>query len=508
MAMKTPLRIAGGLGVLGSITCAIVGWRVADLGGIWAGASIASVLAVVAWIGLDRDAVSGVLRSRQARHSSGASLLVAASVAAAIALNVVAAQNDHRWDLTSTNRHALSAATLSVIERIEQPIQVDGFFSSGSTEETAFNDLIDRVLHETNQIQVAIHDPVRDPAIADNFAVDNSLGTVVLKMAGRTQRIDAEASEEALSNALIRLMSGGEHTICSTEGHGEIDPDDDLNPASFSAAVTILERQNYTVRPLNLARTGRVSEECSLLLIADPRTNFASAELEALDEHVLGGGQTLVLLDPGHSPNLATALANYGVDVGENLVLERHPQYQLMGGDESYLVVTEAQMTDHPITEPITGMILLRVARTVQALQPPMDDFDVGELFVTSDHAYAETRLDGTSPPKRDAEDPAGQLGLAAVSVHSSGGRTVVFGDSDFTSNELLDQASNFELLPNTVAWLVNDAQHISIRPSGLGGGFTMNAMQGILLWIASVVVVPGLALIGAAVTWMRRRNR
>ena len=84
----------------------------------------------------------------------------------------------------------------------------------------------------------------------------------------------------------------------------------------------------------------------------------------------------------------------------------------------------------------------------------------------------------------------------------------MVFGDSDFTSNELLDQASNFELLPNTVAWLVNDAQHVSIRPSGLGGGFTMNAMQGILLWIASVVVVPGLALIGAAVTWMRRRNR
>ena len=134
MAMKTPLRIAGGLGVLGSITCAIVGWRVADLGGIWAGASIASALAVIAWIGLDREAVSAVLRSRQARHSRGASLLVAASVAAAIALNVVAAQNDHRWDLTSTNRHALSAATLSVIERIEQPIQVDGFFSSGSTE--------------------------------------------------------------------------------------------------------------------------------------------------------------------------------------------------------------------------------------------------------------------------------------------------------------------------------------------------------------------------------------
>ena len=89
-------------------------------------------------------------------------------------------------------------------------------------------------------------------------------------------------------------------------------------------------------------------------------------------------------------------------------MLETHPQYQLMGGDESYLVVTEAQMTDHPIMEPITGMVLLRVARTVQALQPPMDDFDVGELFVTSPHAYAETNLDGSALPTRDDEDTCG----------------------------------------------------------------------------------------------------
>ncbi len=508
MAINTPLRIAGGLGVLGSLVCALIGSQVAELGGLWAGSSIASVLAVIGWLWFDRHAVLSVLRSKQLRHATGGALLTTAAIVAAIALNVVAERHDHRWDLTSANRHALSPETLSVIERIEQPIQIDGFFSSGSTEETSFSDLIGRLQHKTDRISVAIHDPVRDPAIADRFEVDNSLGTVVLSLEGRTQRIDAEASEEALTNALIRLLSGGEHTICSTEGHGEIDPDDDLNPASFSAAVTILERQNYTVKSLNLARTGAVGDECSLLLIADPRTNFAPAELDALDRHIRGGGQTLILLDPGHAPNLATALANYGVDVGENLVLENHPQYQLMGGDESYLVVTEAQMTDHPITEPITGMILLRVARTVQSLQPPMDDFDVGELFVTSTHAYAETRLDGTAPPQRDAADPAGQLGLAAVSVHTSGGRTVVFGDSDFTSNELLDQASNYELLPNTVAWLVNDAQQVSIRPASLGGGFTMSAMQGILLWIASVVIVPGLALLGAAVTWMRRRNR
>ena len=63
-------------------------------------------------------------------------------------------------------------------------------------------------------------------------------------------------------------------------------------------------------------------------------------------------------------------MAQYGIDVGENIVLEANLNYQVMGGDASNLVVGQNQMTDHPITEPIVGMVLLRVARTVQALQP------------------------------------------------------------------------------------------------------------------------------------------
>ena len=167
-------------------------------------------------------------------------------------------------------------------------------------------------------------------------------------------------------------------------------------------------------------------------------------------------------------------------------------------------------MTDHPITEPIVGMVLLRVARTVQALQPPLEGFDVGELLLTSDYAWGETTLDGLTMPQPDeGQDPMGRLGLAAVSVSETGGKVVVFGDSDFASNELLDQASNFDLLPNAIAWLVGEEDQVSIRPNpGARGTFTMSTIQGLIVWLVSVLLIPAVMIGGAVATWLMRRKR
>ncbi len=508
MALSSFMRVIGGIAALTLTALLIVASQLETLSTAWIVGSLTSTGAISAWLWSDRNEIDRALRSRQLQQSGAALGLTLVVAAGAIGINALAHRHDTRWDLTSTARHAIAPATVGVLEELSTPVTIRSFFPAESTEAIAFADLIASYQQHSTAITWSAHDPVREPALADQLEIDSNMGTVILSTENSTQRMESSFDEEALTNAMIRLTASVEHTICSTEGHGEIDPDDDMNPASISTIVTKLEQQNYTFKWVNLARSGTVPSDCSLLLIADPRTNFTPAELDTLDAHVTKGGQTLVLLDPGHAPNLATRLANYGVDVGENLVLENHPKFQLMGGDASYLVVSVDQMTDHPITRPIQGMLLLRVARTVQALRPPMDGFDVGELFLTSEHAYAETRMDGTEMPTRDPEDPAGRMGLAVASVHEDGGRMVVFGDSDFASNELLDQASNYDLLPNAIAWLADETRQVSIRPAAMSGGFTMSTLQGIVLWILSVLIVPALALGGAITTWLRRRNR
>ena len=508
MALTPAIRILGGLGGLGLLSFAALSSQLTELEPWLLATGGVSFGLTLAWMWTDRHGIDRALRSRTVQQSSGALALTVLAAAIAIGANIAVKKHDIRWDLTSNDRYATSTQTQSVLAALEAPVEIRAFFAATSPEKVSFEDLLLSYQNHTGQLDWSTHDPVREPALADQYQIESPNGTVVLTAGEQTQRLETDFGEEALTNALIRVTTSVEHTICSTTGHGEIDPDDDQNPASISTLVTKLERQNYRFRKVNLHRAGAVPKDCDLLLLADPRTNFTDPETAALETHIQEGGQAVIMLDPGHASGLAADLAQFGIDVGQNLVFENHPQFQLMGGDASYLMVAENQMTDHPITQPIQGMVLLRVARTVQATQPPVEGYDVGELFLTSDYAYAETTLDGSSMPTPDPEDPAGRLGLAAVSVAKSGGRLVVFGDSDFASNELLDQASNFDLLPNTIAWLVGEEEQVSIRPNPAAqGSFTMNTMQGILMWLISVLFLPAFAMGGAVSTWLVRRK-
>jgi ABC-type uncharacterized transport system involved in gliding motility auxiliary subunit len=90
-----------------------------------------------------------------------------------------------------------------------------------------------------------------------------------------------------------------------------------------------------------------------------------------------------------------------------------------------------------------------------------------------------------------------------------AGGRLVVFGDSDFTTNELLDQTSNIDLLQNTLAWLVDEGDQISIRPNASAKNtLTLSDLDALIMWLLSAFVLPCLALGGAIATYMSRRKR
>ena len=65
--------------------------------------------------------------------------------------------------------------------------------------------------------------------------------------------------------------------------------------------------------------------------------------------------------------------------------------------------------------------------------------------------------------------DTPGPISLA-VAVEGEGGRLVVFGDSDFATNQYFDYQGNGDLqLLNALSWLPEDESLISIRPRQAG---------------------------------------
>ena len=85
--------------------------------------------------------------------------------------------------------------------------------------------------------------------------------------------------------------------------------------------------------------------------------------------------------------------------------------------------------------------------------------------------------------------------------------RVVAFGDADFASNALLSFQGNRDFFLNSVAWLAEDPDLISIRPKEPDDQkmmLTGNQYQNVL--ILSLLLLPGTFVFLGVWSWWRRR--
>ena len=94
------------------------------------------------------------------------------------------------------------------------------------------------------------------------------------------------------------------------------------------------------------------------------------------------------------------------------------------------------------------------------------------ELIRTSAEGWGETNLGNLEKVARDAQDLAGPVPLAVVAESSPAPagrrpvRLVVFGDSDFATNQLMEaNVANSVLLSNSFNWLVEREALLGIPP-------------------------------------------
>src|SRR2546426_9608123 len=108
--------------------------------------------------------------------------------------------------------------------------------------------------------------------------------------------------------------------------------------------------------------------------------------------------------------------------------------------------------------------------------------------------------------------DLKGPVSLAAVATKPQGenkkSRLVVYGNSAFASNGAYGLQGNGNLFLNTVSWLAQDENFISIRPKSPDDRrITMTEAQGRFVNYVLVLLLP-VGIIGAGIrVWVRRRK-
>jgi ABC-type uncharacterized transport system involved in gliding motility auxiliary subunit len=278
------------------------------------------------------------------------------------------------------------------------------------------------------------------------------------------------------------------------------------------------------VKKLLLAAQGEVPADADVVVVAGPTRPLLGQEREALRSYLAGGGSVMVLVDPRAKTDLVEDVEEWGVEVGDDVVIDR--QLAIFGRATTPFAGSYAP--DHEITKDLRETALFHVVRSIGA--KPEAASAITEIVFTGEDSWAERDLErffsegaaefgeddlrgpvpvavaGRVDPREETEP---EEGAAEAGVEGGGGgRFVVFGDADFASNEMIDAYLNRDLFLNSANWLLGDVEAIAVRPNrARASRFQPTGEEFQRIRLLSLFVLPeALAILGVFTWWSRRR--
>jgi ABC-type uncharacterized transport system involved in gliding motility auxiliary subunit len=443
-----------------------------------------------------------------------------------------------RWDLTENRRHSLSPQTIKLLQNLEAPVEAIAFFRSDTQGRGTAEDLLKQYAsYSGGKFTWRLEDPDRAPGLARRYGVE-TYGTVVLERGARSEKV-LDADEERLTNGLVKVSRDAKPVVYVLKGHGEADVAS-TDRGGLSEAKGQLERANYQVKELTLAREAKVPDDATVLLVPGPKADLFPQELEAIDAYLKRGGGALVMLTPFQANGLGTYLANYGVTVDDDLVVEVNPIGRLFGVGPEVPVVT--QYENHPITRDLGNlMTLFPLTRSLGAEAKPAGGVTVQPLALTSPQSWGETdraalqkgeakpdpqdkrgplpvaaAVDLRAEPKPDEAARPGEMGKRADDGAGAGAqkparaRIVVVGTANLATNQFFGAEGNRDFFLNAVSWLAEQEDQLSVRPKEPTRQpiILTSAQSQLVFWLPVVVLPLAVMLVGIGVVIQRRRAK
>lgn len=472
-------------------------------------ALLAMGLALVGLFILTRpDEIKTALAGRTARYGSNALLMSVTFLGILVLINVVLARHSYRQDMTASKEHTLSPQTMQVLDGLTEPVQILGFFTLGDPYQQEAKDLLEEYRHYTDKISYEFIDPDQQPSLARMYEV-TSYGTLLFIQGDRRQQAFG-LDEQTITSTLLKISRNVQKTVYFVTGHKERDPFSS-DEAGYYTARQILEKENYQVTTLNLVIAGEPLSATvpitSVVVLASPQTPLLDREVDALLGWIQAGGKAMIMADPGRPRPLNGRLDTLGLVFQDDLAVDQASSFP---GDAATLVITQYPFGQ--ITNDMEGLFtILPGVRSIRALVDAPATATIEPLITSGQDSWGETEFQESDLRFDPDKDNEGPLHLAYTYLDSNTkARMVVFGDADFASNSGLSvggQVGNGDLFANSINWLAEEEELISIRPKPPDRRtVVLTAPRRRTIFYSSVVLLP-LAVLGAGVfVWWRRR--
>ena len=469
-----------------------------------------------------------MFRKNNFKYGAAAIVLTVVFIAAVIVINMISGVLTDRFylklDLTEGKLFEISDETKSMLANIDGDISI-----TVMSNQELFDPDVSEILSQYaslsgGKVSVRYIDPYINIADVEkyNSQGDVAVGDVVVESAKRfslikyvdmyevtndyerqTQYASGLKAEQSLTTAAMYVLADQLPRALIVSGHGE------LPCIEFSA---LLEKGNYSVGSLNLLSED-IPEDCSLLIINAPETDFSEGEIKKLEAYFERDGSAMVGLYVGGQPVpvLERYLEEWGVRYERGIVMD------------SQLYLTQpynvaAGFAQHQINTSLEDKYAVSLlSMPIGILWNQSMNRSVVPLIVSSPTSYAKSVTNSPITTfEKESADRSGPFALAALSeqlrIENNTPRysRILFYNSELASDTALlnTSAMNVKFFISAANFMNSFTGSVVIPARAITSDelHIQGWQSSIVFWI-SVVALPLLILAAGIVVWRRRRH-
>lgn len=455
-------------------------------------------------------------------------LVAAAMLAIVLGFNYIISRHPAEVDLSANKINTLSDQTTDLLKKLSQDVDVVMFISSKrppNSEILKAEDLLKKYSKYSSKFHFRIVDGDKNPAEAKNFKV-NEINTVVFQsgdnraeilqrdyityaLMGR-QPTPKFQGESAFTEALLKMTDTTRPVFYLTQGHGERDINNP-QPDGYKDFKDHLDKQNYDVKPVTLITAEKIPDDATVLAILGPQRPFSPSETQLIGDYLKKGGKLILLVDPQVKCGLEPLLKDYGIKLDNDVAVDTTQYYP---PNPSNVVPIYGGSN---IVAKLAGSNIFAVMpfmRSLQVTSPVPTGVTQTLILKTTDKGWGLTDFKAKTLNYRKGLDTQGPVTLGMTCEWNNSdsppkkGRLVVYGGSNFLTNNMLLAPANSDLGINTFSWAAEKENRISIHPKEDDiRVINMTNVGANIMFYLCVWIIPFATLITGGVVWYRRRS-
>lgn len=461
-------------------------------------------------------------------------IMLAIIIMAYVGINLLMKKlNPTDIDLTADKIYSLSDTSKQIAKSIDQDVKI---LLINMNNAQSVIDFSNRYHKENDKIKVEeINDINKSPELTKKYNLTTDNMEIIIECGERSKVLTTEdlytydyttyeqkdLTEEAMTNALLDVTTEKKPKVYFITGNNK---NLDIYMNAFKKN---LSSQANEVEDLDLLVTGKVPDDCNVLVLTTLSKDFKDIEKDAILKYIKKGGKIALFTDANMTktkmPNFQKILDEYGVSISEGILLEQDKSKMLSNSPSAILVTVESGTS---VTKNInmetnacfinSGKIILKDTEALEKLGVQAEI-----LASTSSEAFYRSDLQIESASKQKGEEQ----GVATVGAlltkkidDDTSSKLIVYSNNMFVTSMQIqlniqyytyayELYNNQDLALNSIAYLTDRDDIIMLRKDTETTTYTVTEQQQTII-LTIIFLVPVIIMIGGIIVWIIRRRK